>query len=235
MLLSIKYDVINSLDIKLAFDDGNTKEEHVSIGDVVDVSYNKNGCKKSMEGIVKQIVTGQDPCKRQTWYMIVDASNYGRAMLEKIEIGKILDLEVIRKGAGLMTVHTPSNRMKVTDIRMNGSFLQMSPDYGKHWYNVTEIKPTTYDVPDEFQELAARIDSLLPKHMNPGVKSDLVVALVQLFRDVNPEELDIRRIEEKLDNTIEEVVENSTNIDYISKIYALADQGDEGYNGIDEG
>ena len=47
-----------------------------------------------------------------------------------------------------------------------------------------------------------------------------------LFKDLNPEDIDLRRIEEKLDSTIEDVAQNATDIDYISSVYALADQGD---------
>ena len=227
MLLNIKYDVINSLVIKLRFDDNSVKEEVISVGDVVNCSYNKNGMRKTVEGTVKQIVADTNPCGKQRWYMYIDASSCGNAVLEKVEVEKILDIDVLRKGAGLLSIHTPGNRMKVTDFRMSGDYLQVSSDYGKHWYNVAKLANETYPVHAEYQELAIRIASLLPPHMNPGVKSDLVVALVQLFKDISPEDIDIRRIEEKLDTTIEDVSENASNIDYISRVYALANQGDE--------
>lgn len=227
MLLGIKYDVLNSLVIKLRFDDNSVKEEIVSIGDVVNCYYNKNGARRNIEGTVKQIVADTNPCGKQKWYMYVDASTAGSAAVEKIEVEKILDIDVLRKGAGLLTIHTPGNKMKVTDFRINGNFLQVSPDYGKHWFKVSELKCADYDVPVEYQDLAARIDALLPKYMNPGVRSDLIVALVYLFKDINPEDMDIRRIEEKLNQTIEDVAENASNIDYISDVYALANQGDE--------
>lgn len=231
MLLSIKYDVVNSLDINLVFDDNSTKYAHVSIGDVVDCAFAKNGCRKTIEGVVKQIVLDTNPCKKQTWYMIVDASSCGTAAVERIEVAKILDIDVLRTGAGTITVHTPGNRMMVTDFRMNGNRLEVSTDYGKHWFKVTDINKVPYDVPTEYQELAAKIDSLLPKYMNPGVRSDLIVALVMLFKDLNPQDITIRRIEETLDMTISDVAENANNIDYISRVYALADQGDAGDEG----
>lgn len=227
MLLDIKYNVINSLIIKLRFDDNSVKEANVSIGDVVNCSYNKNGARRTIEGVVKQIATDTNPCNKAKWYMYVDSSKTGFAAVEKIEVDKILDIDVLRKGMGLMTVHTPGNRQMCTDIRINGNWLQVTPDYGKHWFNVAELKCTVYDVPAEYQELAARIDALLPPHMNPGVRADLIVALVMLFKDVSPEDMDLRRIEEKLDSTIEDVAANANDIDYISSVYALADQGDE--------
>lgn len=227
MLLDIKYDVINSLLIKLRFDDNSVKEARVSIGDVVNCSYNKNGMRKTIEGVVKRIATENNPCNCPKWYMYVDSSKTGFAAVEKIEVDKILDIDVLRKGAGLMVIHTPGNRMMVSDFRINGNYLQCSPDYGKHWFKVAELKCDTYDVPAEYQELAAKIASLLPAHMNPGLKADLVVALVMLFKDENPEDIDIRRIEEKLDNTIEDVAENTSNINYVTNNYALAEQGDE--------
>lgn len=227
MLLDIKYDVINSLVIKLRFDDNSVKETVVSIGDVVNCSYNKNGVRKTTEGTVKAINADTNPCGKQRWYLYIDSSSCGNASLDKIEVDKILDIDVLRKGQGLITVHSPGNRMKVTDFRLNGSFLQVSSDYGKHWFTVAKISCDHWDVPAEYQELAERIASLLPPYMNPGVKADLVKALVMLFKDLSPEDIDIRRIEEKLDTTIEDVAENASNIDYIAHVYALANQGDE--------
>ena len=80
------------------------------------------------------------------------------------------------------------------------------------------------------KELAEKIASLLPPYMNPGVKADLVKALVTLFKDTDPSEIDVRRIEERLDSTIEDVVQNASDINYISRVYGLADQGDEADN-----
>ena len=230
MLLDIKYDVINSLVIKLRFDDNSVKEEVVSIGDVVNCSYNKNGMRKTVEGTVKSIVADTNPCGKQRWYMYIDSSTAGSASLDKIEVDKILDIDVLRKGGGLLTIHAPGNRMKVTDFRMNGSFLQVSSDYGKHWFKVAKITCDQWDVPAEYQELAEKIASLLPPYMNPGVKADLVKALVMLFKDTDPSEIDVRRIEERLDSTIEDVVQNSSDINYITRVYGLADQGDEADN-----
>ena len=227
MVLDIRYDIINSLVIKIRFDDNSVKEEVVSVGDVVNCSYNKNGMRKTVEGTVKQIVADTNPCGKQRWYMYIDSSTAGSASLDKIEIDKILDIDVLRKGAGLITIHTPGNRMKVTDFRMNGAFLQVSSDYGKHWFNVVKIKNNDWDVPEEYQALAEKIASLLPPYMNPGVKADLVKALVMLFKDTDPNEMDVRRIEEKLDTTIEDVVQNASDINYITRVYGLADQGDE--------
>lgn len=227
MLLSIKYDVINSLDINLVFDDNTTKFVHVSPGDIVECAFAKNGCRKEIEGTVKQIVLDSNPCKKQAWYMIVDASTCGMAHVERIEIAKILDIDVLRRASNSLPITTPGTRMMVTDFRMNGDFLEVSTDFGKHWFKVAEIVPTSYDVPPEYQELAMKIASLLPPYMNPGVKSDLVVALVELFKDTNPDELNVQSIEAALDDTMSNVAENSNNIDYISHVYSLANQGDE--------
>jgi hypothetical protein len=207
MLLDIKYDVINSLLIKLRFDDNSVKEARVSIGDVVNCSYNKNGMRKTIEGVVKRIATENNPCNCPKWYMYVDSSKTGFAAVEKIEVDKILDIDVLRKGAGLMVIHTPGNRMMVSDFRINGNYLQCSPDYGKHWFKVAELRCDTYDVPAEYQELAARIDSLLPRHMNPGVRSDLIVALVNLFKDLNPEDVTTQTIEDTLHTDLNDVTQ----------------------------
>lgn len=228
MLLSIKYDVINSLVIKLRFEDGSTKEEVVSVGDIVNCTYNRNGVRRTVEGTVKQINSDVNPCGNQRWYLYIDSSSYGKACVDKVEVDKILDMDVLRKGAGLLSIHTPANKMRVTDFRLAGDYLQVSSDYGKHWFNVVKLTTDTYPVPEEYQELALRIASLLPEHMNPGLKIDLVVALVDLFKDINPEDVDLERIEEKLDAAIEDVVENSSDIDYISNHYAFSEQGDEG-------
>lgn len=206
MLLSMKYNVINSLVITLRFDDNSVKEAVVAIGDVVNVAYNKNGMRREIEGVVKQIVADTSPCGNQKWYMYVDASTCGCAALEKILVESILDIDVIRKGAGLLTIHSPGNAMKVTDFRINGNYLQVSPDYGRHWFNVTELT-SEYNVPAEYQELAARIDSLLPRHMNPGVRSDLIVALVNLFKDLNPEDVTTQTIEDTLHTDLNDVTQ----------------------------
>lgn len=204
MLLSINYNVINSLAIKLRFDDNSVKEAIVGVGDVVDVAYNKNGARREIEGTVKQIVADTSPCGKQKWYMYVDASTCGCAALEKILVENILDIDVLRKGAGLLTVHSPANGMKVTDMRISGNYLQVSNDYGKHWYKVAELT-SEYDVPAEYQELAARIDSLLPVHMNPGVRADLIVALVNLFKDISPENVTTQTIENAINTTLDNV------------------------------
>ena len=144
MLLSKSYDVLTSIHLKLVFDDESVKDNIISLNDVINVVYNKDGRRRTMEGYVTRICV-DNICQKRSWYIIVDASTYGRNNVDRILIENIIDLDIIKKSSELITVSTPIDETKVTNIRFIDNIFQISQDNGKTWTNICSSTTTPGD------------------------------------------------------------------------------------------
>lgn len=96
MLISNKTEMILNAHIILTFEDQTIKEFTLKTGDIIHVTYNKDGNELTMEGKIKDVFThyGDDPT-RPIPYLIVDGSTAYSSNIDKICIDKILDLTVV--------------------------------------------------------------------------------------------------------------------------------------------
>ena len=187
MLLSNKCEIIKSIVVKLVFDDESVKERTINVKDLVNVTFNKDGMRRSIEGIVTRI-EDENCCRHERWYIIVDGSTTGVSKIEKIFTDKILDIEVTRKANQVSSITTPIDSTRVTGMRFVGGVLQITQD-GTHWISLVKAPEKESDilVDEKDQELAAKIARLIPKRVPADRRVEMIEGLVSLYK----EELDL--------------------------------------------
>ena len=131
MLLDIKCSTVVSFKIDLKYDDTRAdKTEIVSVGDLVDVDFNYNGCRKCIQGrVVKIYAEGADPKK---WYMIVDSADTFSSDTYKFSPMNILDLTVIMKKSATQYIASTNDYMNIKALRIVQGTLQYTQD-GVNW------------------------------------------------------------------------------------------------------
>ena len=133
MLLDIKCKAISSVRVHLVFDDETCKDNVISIGDLIDVTYNGNGLRKHIIGMVSNISTvGADP---KNWYIIVDGSDDFARNGARFSPMSILDLEIIRKADQQVIVKSPIGMYGCPFIRISKGRMQYSYD-GFEWHYI---------------------------------------------------------------------------------------------------
>ena len=126
MLMDIKCSMVPSIAVNLRFDDQSEKHAVVSVGDLVDVIYNANGCRKEIQGkVIKVNACGEDP---RSWYIIVDGSDDFESQKAKFSPMSILDIEILRKADTLNVVQTVIGDHAVPYLRIVHGRLQWSID-----------------------------------------------------------------------------------------------------------
>lgn len=133
MLLNIRCQALSQVKVHMDFEGGFHKTRVISLGDLVDATYNGNGIVKEIIGRVSAISTvGTDP---NNWYIIVDGSDDFATRNARFSPMTLLDIEIIRKADQDMYVRTPLGETGVPYIReMKGRF-QISKD-GYRWFNI---------------------------------------------------------------------------------------------------
>ena len=130
MLLKNTCRCITSIQVDLTFDDGRTKSEVISLNDFIDVEYNKNGCRREIEGrVIKISAEGTDPKK---WYIIVDGSEDFETTQARFSPANILDIDMIRKYDALQFIYSTNDHTNIQGMRIVKGRLQYTQD-GKHW------------------------------------------------------------------------------------------------------
>src|SRR5574344_1405628 len=135
-LLSNTYSVSHSLTVNLIFEDGTVKKNTITEGDLVTVTYNKDGLRTTVEGIVTRLYpsgtvacTGICNCVcEDQWSIVIDGSSYGFGASIRIAEGKILDMTIEKTAYGNEAVTSPVGDYSVTDLRLVGDVLQLSVD-----------------------------------------------------------------------------------------------------------
>lgn len=195
MLLSINYDVIESLLIKLTYDNEKVKKLKVECGDYISITYSKDGRRKTSEGYVKRIYLDNRyyDCHHsnghQHWSMIIDDSiSDNPTQIAKVEISKILDLDVLRKKSENSFISTPNNNDRITDLRLVGNTLQLSQDNGETWVSVVDLPLETPSIEDCDCNLVNKIKSIIPNNIRADLQKELIegiAGLVQNEKDCN--------------------------------------------------
>lgn len=185
MLLSTQYEVLESLLIKLVFDDERIKRLRVELGDYVSVTYNKDGKRKTIDGYVKRIFLDhrfrEHPCHHnEHWSMIVDGSLEGESPGARVEVSKIVDIDMLRKKSETGFISTPLNEDRVTDFRLVGNTLQLSQDSGVTWVTVTDL-PVEEPVIDNCDcDLLGKVTDLVPDNLRSDIQKELIEGIIKL-------------------------------------------------------
>ena len=130
MLLKNACSSIISIKVDLTFDDGRTKSRVISLFDFVDITYNKNGCIRRIEGkVIKISAEGADPKK---WYIIVDGSEDFETTQARFSPANILDLEIIKKYDATQFIYSTNDYTNIQGLRIMKGRLQYTQN-GKDW------------------------------------------------------------------------------------------------------
>ena len=145
MLLDIKCSTIISFQIDLKYDDTRAdKSVVVSVGDLVDVDFNYNGCRKLVQGrIIKLYAEGSDPKK---WYILLDSADMYSSDTYKFSPMNILDITVISKKDAEQAIISPNDYTNIKMLRIVKNQLQYTQD-GVNWLPIN-IDPQ-YIIEDE--------------------------------------------------------------------------------------
>lgn len=155
MILSVKYEILRSIDLKVIYDDNTFKRVEVAPNDVVQIAYNKNGMRKDVKGRVSAIDTDPhwsprnphyvyrgDCCHKhpeEACFIILDCSDAGVADIEKINVHDIIDCEMIQKYNDSLAVMSPKGDDRITNIRVHENVLQISSDFGATWVDAKDV------------------------------------------------------------------------------------------------
>lgn len=187
MLMNITFDVIQSLMLSLVFDDETVKKTKVSIDDTIRVTHNKNGMRTTVEGVVRRIFVDDHhvqrcPDYKPKWIMIVDGSSYACSALERIEIDKILDIDMIKRAEDNLGISSPVGETNITSMRLVGNIVQLSTDNGQTWLKMLTLPAVDTDVPVEDAELASKVEAILPSALRPDLKAELTTDIINLVK-----------------------------------------------------
>lgn len=158
MLIRNNTRIVERVIVDLFFDDNSEKHIEISEKDIVSVSYNDNGYRKTIEGKVTKIVSGKNkptvhpsqcypvsngypiPHKTSEGYFIVDGSDVYDNNRVIIYFSNILDCEMIEKYDESLIVKTVSGNGAVQKIRINEetNILEVSKD-GITWIDVSTL------------------------------------------------------------------------------------------------
>ena len=187
MLMNITFDVIQSLMLSLVFDDETVKKTKVNVDDTIRVTHNKNGMRTTVEGVVKRIFVDDHhvercPNHKPRWIMIVDGSSYASSALERIEVDKILDIDIIKRAEENLGISSPIGDTNITSMRLVGNIVQLSTDNGQTWLKMLTLPAVDTEVPAEDAELAAKVEALLPTSLRPDLKAELTTDIINLVK-----------------------------------------------------
>ena len=132
MLVDIKCSAIVSLKIDLTYDDSRAnKSEVVSVGDLIDVDFNYNGCRvNNVEGrVLKIYAEGSDPKK---WYILLDSADPFESKTYKFSPMNILDLTVIQRESATQYIYSTNDYTNIKGMREVKGTLQYTKD-GVNW------------------------------------------------------------------------------------------------------
>jgi hypothetical protein len=131
MLLDIKCSTVLSFKIDLKYDDNRAdKSVVISVGDLVDVDFNYNGCRKLVQGrIIKLYAEGTDPKK---WYIILDSADLYSSDTYKFSPANILDITVISKADATQYIASTNDYTNIKALRIVQGTLQYTQD-GATW------------------------------------------------------------------------------------------------------
>lgn len=194
MLLSISYDVLESLLIKLVFENEKVKRVKVEINDYVSITYNKDGKRRTIDGFVRQIYLDNRyehyKCQHnQHWTLLIaDSIDSDANQIAKVEVSKLLDIDVLKRQADSGYISTPLSDNAVTDFRLVGNTLQLSQDHGTTWVKVLDLPVEEPAIDSCDCDLASKIKSMVPNNLRADLQKELmenIAKLVQEEKDCN--------------------------------------------------
>ena len=130
MLLKNTCSRITSIKVDLTFEDGQQKSRVISLYDIVDIIYNKNGCRREIEGkVIKISAEGEDPKK---WYIIVDGSEDFETTQSRFSPANIIDIDIIKKYDATQFIYSTNDCTNIQGLRIKKGRLQYTQN-GRDW------------------------------------------------------------------------------------------------------
>ncbi len=139
MLINIECSIVQSLKVSLTFDNNRTKEREIAVGDLCSFEFVKDGMKRKIEGKVIKIGMS-NTANANSWYIIVDGSLDFSGQQVRFCPNNILDVDVIKRHNDKQYVSTPNDETRVSALRLNNGFLQVSIDGGYSWMTPKNFK-----------------------------------------------------------------------------------------------
>lgn len=192
-VLKVTYEVLTSLLIKIMFEDGSIKKNTIELGDYISVVFNKDGCRKTVDGYVTRIY--MEPhrpncgCHRDIWYFIVDASQVGGSQVEKINVETVLDLDILRRKADTQYVETPNSTERVMGMKIIGNTVYVTQD-GTNWLKMIDLPKEDPVVDPDDQDLYTKVDAIVPNDLRADVQTRLISDIIKLVKEETKEAVD---------------------------------------------
>lgn len=133
MLLNISCSAVTSISVTLTFDDESVKKRLISIGDIVDITFNYNGVRKST--IAKVLSISANGCDPRNWVILLDASDDFGAVQYRISPVYILDVEIIKEEATTKYIESPANYSNIVGLKILDGQLYYTQDR-INWYPI---------------------------------------------------------------------------------------------------
>lgn len=167
----------------LEYDDQITKTRVISKDDYVSIAFNSNGIRKVVNGTVANIYANKyaDNANKRDWYIMVINDDMKNASAVRVGVWQILDIEILHTDRYSKHVSTPSNSMRVTDMRRKGNKLQISCNGGRSWLNVGSL--TEEGKNDELitEDVTERINALIGPEATP-TNAELVAGVTDIIK-----------------------------------------------------
>ena len=182
MTIGVSYDVIRTIVINIVFDDESVKTREIKLNDNIDITFAKDGKRRTISGYVKRIET-DNPCRKKEWYIIVDTGSAGTVYrMEKILVDNIIDLEVLSSADASVPITSTIGESKISNFRLVGKVLQLSQDGGRTWLKVTDLPDTDITVDPTDLPLVDEIKNIIPDYMRPDIKAELMEDILNLVK-----------------------------------------------------
>jgi len=146
MLMEVKCAAVPAIEIRLVYDDESVKKAVVSTGDLIDVTWYKDGRNRRIQGKVTKVsANGSDP---KGWVILVDGSGDYTSETARIVPSTITDIDIIRKYDTQDAVMSPKGGHNIIGLREYHGRIQYTKN-GIDWlYPLVDRRDIIFD-PDD--------------------------------------------------------------------------------------
>lgn len=131
MLMDVQCSATTQVTVNLRYDDNRNETYTIGKGDIVEISYNRNGLRSTIEGkVVRVSCVGTDP---KGWFIMIDGSNDFESEKVRICPTSILACEIIQSASEIKYIATPRGRKStIAALRVIKGRLEYSQN-GYEW------------------------------------------------------------------------------------------------------
>lgn len=174
MLMEIKCAAVPAIELRLVYDDESVKKAIVSTGDLIDVTWYKDGKNRRIQGKVTKVsANGADP---KAWVILVDGSGDFAENTARIVPTTITDIDIIRKYDTQDAVMSPKGCHNIIALRERNGRLQYTKN-GIDWlYPLVDRRDVIFDPDDphfEGKDFPPRPRPIRPEEGSTGDDGDI--------------------------------------------------------------